>query len=321
MPLRDEADRVTDCVAALDRAAGYWMARGASGPVAVVAFANNCRDGSVDVLDQLRPRHLRLCRLAASALPANAHAGWARSTAMDAAADLLSRPGDLLLSTDADTLVAPDWFAANARAIADGWDAVAGRAVTPRAERVALGSRAKQRLDGLGRYYTLLDRLRHVATAIPGAEPWPRHYYEGGASIALTLGLFRRIGGAPSPPLAEDRALFDRIRAHGGRVRHPVGTRVFTSCRTDGRAPGGMADTVAEWIAQDEEAPLHETYRLPAALAPGTAAAGDQLTFRTLPAAIAEAQALVRSLEPPKVEPVSLAPIRDRALDDALLGF
>lgn len=292
VPLRDEAGRIAACVDALDRAAAGWPGR-----VSVVAFANGCRDESVAVLDALRPRHLALHRLAATLLPPHAHAGWARRCALDAAADLLGRPADLLLSTDADTLVARDWFAANARRLAGGCDAVAGRAVTPRAERAAHGPRAKRRLDGLGRYYTLLDRLR-AAGEPRGGEPWPRHYYEGGASIALTLGLYRRIGGAPTPRLAEDRALFERVRAHGGRVCHPVDVRAFTSCRSEGRAPGGMADTVATWIAQGEDEPLHETYALPSALEPGRADADDRLTFRTLPAAVADAQAMVRRLSP-----------------------
>lgn len=303
IPLRDEAERIGACIAALDRAAAGWAGR-----VVVVAFANGCADDSVAVLDGLRPRHLTLRRLAATLLPPNAHAGWARRLALDAAADMLDAPDDLLMSTDADTLVAPDWFAANARRLAQGWDAVAGRAVTTRAERAAHGGRAKRRLDALGRYYTLLDRLR--AATRPDAEPWPRHYYEGGASIALTLDLYRRIGGAPTPPLAEDRALFERIRGVGGRVCHPVDVRAFTSARADGRAPGGMADTVAGWIAQDEDADLHETYKLPAALSPEEAAPGDRLTFRTLPRAIRDAQALVRSLDPaPEVEPIALAPL------------
>jgi len=302
IPLRDEAGRIGACVAALDRAAERWP-----GAVHAVAFANNCADNSAAVLDGLRPRHLTLHRLAASLPPPNAHAGVARACALDAAADLLGHASDLLLSTDADTLVAPDWIAANARRLAAGWDAVAGRALTTRAERADAGPAAKRRLDAIGRYALLIDRLR--AAADP-SEPWPRHYYEGGASVALTLGLYRRIGGAPSPPLAEDRALFDRVRAHGGRVCHPVEVRTFTSARTAGRAPGGMADTVAAWIAQGEDAPLHETYALPGALAPLGAGAGERLSFRTLPAALAEARGAVRRLvQPPQVEPVRLPPL------------
>ena len=154
-----------------------------------------------------------------------------------------------------------------------------------------------------------------VAAAEPGTDDrWPRHYYEGGASIALTRELYRRIGGAPTPSLAEDKALFDRIRAHGGRVRHPVDVRVFTSCRTEGRAPGGMADAVALWIGQTEDAPLHELYNVRAALA-GNATAADQLCFRTLPAAQAEAHSRIRAVRCgstplPKIQPAVITPLR-----------
>ena len=108
--------------------------------------------------------------------------------------------------------------------------------------------------------------------------------------------MYRRIGGARTPPAGEDRALFDRVRAHGGSVRHPLDVRVFTSCRPAGRAPGGMADTVAGWIAQDEDAPLQETYGIDAALAPGHARIADLLSFRTLSAAIADARARIRQI-------------------------
>lgn len=308
IPVKDEEAALPGCLRALDEAAARWPGR-----VTVVAMANECRDGSVALLARTRLRHADLAWRAVSLLPGARHAGWARRLAFDAAADLLERPNDLLLSTDADTLVAPDWIARNAACLAD-CEAVAGRAVTIAAERAATGAVGRRRLDQLGRYYTLLDHLR-ASREPAGSEGWPRHYYEGGASIALRLGLYRRIGGAPTPSLAEDRALFDRIRLNEGRVRHPVDVRVFTSCRLHGRAPGGMADALAGWVAQDEDTPLHEAYRVAAALDPDTATAADQLTFRRLPAAIAEAQRLVRRLRsgaPPQVEAVALAPLLAR---------
>lgn len=307
VPAKDEADALPGCLRALDAAAACY-----DGEVWVVVLANCCTDGTVESLRATTLEHAQLRWRAVDLPPERRHAGWARRLAFDAAAALLSDPRDLLLSTDADTEVAPDWIAGAARVIAEGADAVAGRAFTRREERASLGVRARDRLNALGRYYTLLDRLR--AAAAPDGEPWPRHYYEGGASIALTLDMYRRIGGAPTPPVAEDRALFAAVRAAGGAVRHPIRVRAFTSCRTVGRAPGGMADTVATWIEQDEDAPLHETYAPDAAFAPEAATPADQLTFRTLPFAIADAQARVRRLRaPPQVEPVLVAPLgRDR---------
>lgn len=308
LPVKDEEQDLPACLAALDLAAAHHP-----GPVAIVALANDCTDGSVALLRAWRPRHARLVWRAVSLLPGHRHAGWARRLAFDAAAALLDADRDVLLSTDADTRVAPDWVGRSIAYLDAGADAVAGRAFTRRADRAALGPRGLWRLNQLGRYYTALDYLRAHAQPDIG-DPWPRHFYEGGASIALTRGAYHRIGGAPTPPVAEDRALFDRIRAQGGRVRHPLDVRVFTSCRLAGRAPGGMADAFARWISQPEDEPLHETYAVAAALDPARAAPADRLNFLSLPAAIGQAQRLIRrsriaSAATPQVEPVLVMPV------------
>jgi len=305
LPAKDEADDLPACLAALDAAAGRF-----GGDVSIMVVANNCVDATQAVLASTHLRHARLHWSAVSLLPAHRHAGWARRLAFDAAAALLRDPGDLLLSTDADTVVAPDWITCAAAHLAGGADAVAGRALTRRSDRAALGRAAMRRLNLLGRYYTALDWLRADRAPEVG-DPWPRHFYEGGASIALTLGTYRRIGGAPTPAVAEDRALFAAVRAAGGAVRHPLDVRVFTSSRLNGRAPGGMADAFARWIAQREDEPLHETYAFPAALDPEHAVAADRLSFATLPDAVARAAAMIRarrSRAAPQVEPIRLTP-------------
>ncbi|SEN10883.1 Glycosyltransferase like family 2 [Sphingomonas gellani] len=312
LPAKDEEGCLPACLTALDAAAAFY-----GGPVTVVVLANNCTDGTVGTLRAARLRHARLDWRAVSLLPGARHAGWARRLAFDAAADLLVQPGDILASTDADTCVAPDWIVRMLAHCDAGADAVAGRALTRRADRASLGKRAAGRLNMLGRYYTALDWLR--ADMTPEAhDPWPRHFYEGGASIALTLDLYRRIGGAPTPSLAEDRALFAAVRAAGGQVRHPLDVRVFTSSRLEGRAPGGMADAFARWIAQDEGEPLHETYAFPAALDPENAVPADQLSFRTLPTAVATAGATIRarrSRAAPQVQPIAIPPLLRDDLD------
>ncbi len=306
IPVKNEDAYLPACLDALDLAAARF-----GGDVSIVALANDCTDKTVEILRSWRPRHATLRWSAVSLLPGAQHAGWARRLALDAAADLLFSDGDLILSTDADTNVSAKWIERIVAHIDAGNDAVAGRALTLRSDRDALGNVARHRLDQLGRYYTALDYLRACGESA-SHDPWPRHFYEGGASIAVTRALYRRIGGAPTPPVAEDRALFDMIRAHGGRVRHPLDVRVFTSCRIAGRAPGGMADAVARWIDQPLDAPLHETYGVAAALDPAAAVASDQLTFAMLPAAIAEAQALIRLSrlpQPPQIQPIGFMAI------------
>lgn len=315
LPARDEEKELPACLAALDQAAAAH-----AGPVTVLVAANECRDRTVEVLEQTHLRHARLRWIAVSLLPGCRHAGWARRIAFDEAAALLPFPTDVLMSTDADTAVAPNWIARTIAHLDDGVEAVAGRALTRRTDRAALGPAAARRLNLLGRYYTALDWLRADQAPDP-ADAWPRHHYEGGASIALTLDLYRRIGGAPTPPIAEDRALFAAVRAAGGRVRHPLDVRVFTSSRLDGRAPGGMADAFARWIAQHEDDPLHETYVFPAALDPARATAADRLSFRMLPHAITTAAATIRarrSASAPQIQPVVFEALRPPHLDVAV---
>jgi hypothetical protein len=256
-----------------------------------VVLANNCSDETADCLRQAFGADPRL-DIREVALPAPyAHVGWARRLAMDAADDALGRSDDVLLTTDADTLVAPDWIDANLRALSAGCDAVAGVAHLMRCERAELAPEHRRRLLRAGKYFTALAYLR--AEQAPAYDPWPRHEYEGGASIALRRETYRAIGGSPPLPVSEDRALFDAVRAHGGRVRHAPDVRVFTSCRLQGRAQGGTADTLGLWGALPPDAPAHGLTPLAAALS-GKASDRD-LSFQELDWALAEAQALVRA--------------------------
>jgi hypothetical protein len=309
LPAKNEAADLPACLGALDQAAAQF-----GGSVLIVVAANNCTDDTHRVLACAGLRHTAILPSTVSLLPLFRHAGWARRIAFDAAAAVLGEDCDVLMSTDADTCVSSDWIVRAVHHLDAGADAVAGRALTRREDRLALGRDAMQRLNLLGRYYTALDWLRADGAPI-AHDPWPRHFYEGGASIALRLATYRAIGGAPTPPVAEDRALFEAVRAHGGIVRHPLDVRVFTSSRLDGRARGGMADALARWITQDADEPLHETYAFPAALDPARADARDRLSFDTLPAAVARAGAMIRarrSSATPQVEPVALAPLRQQ---------
>jgi hypothetical protein len=209
---------------------------------------------------------------------------------MDAAADRLAQPEDVLLTTDADTLVAHDWIDANLRALDAGCDAVAGAAHLAASERAELAPEHRRRLLSAGKYFTALAYLR--AEQAPAYDPWPRHDYEGGASIALRLGTYQAIGGAPPLSSSEDRALFEAVRRHGGRIRHAVDVRVFTSCRLRGRAPGGAAETLGLWGALAQDAPAHGLTPLAAALSGKPA--DRELSFQELNRALAEAQALAR---------------------------
>lgn len=281
VPARNEAAWIEVCLARLlamerdDRIAS----------LRIVVLANNCIDDTAE-----RARRLGGdVEVVAMRLDADqAHAGGARRAAFEAAAALLHSPEDLLLTTDADTHVASDWLLRTLDHVDAGYDAVAGLARLKGAELRGLDPAHRARLALLRRYYAALDALR----AGRSDEAWPHHFYEGGASMALTLGCYARIGGAPAPPVGEDKALFQAVRAAGGRVRHPIDVKVFTSCRLAGRAVGGTSDTLDLWGRQAIDEAIHEAPPLNVAL--GLATPGPALTFAYLPAEIDKARALVR---------------------------
>ena len=250
IPAHDEAARLPACLGAL----GAQHQLGGYGETAVLVLANNCSDDTAGIARSLAPTlPFRLlvqeCRLP----PALAHAGGARRTAMEAAA-ALAGPRTTLLCTDADARPEPGWLAANLAGLAAGADAVAGTIRLDPAEaallpptlrrREALEASYAARLEALA---ALLDPLAH--------DPWPRHGTHSGASIALTLDAYRAIGGVPAVPVGEDRALFAALARLDARIRHCPAARVVVSCRLDGRAAGGMAETMRRRL-DDPEAPL-----------------------------------------------------------------
>ncbi|MEY2884948.1 MAG: hypothetical protein RL490_2672 [Pseudomonadota bacterium] len=238
IPARNEAARITACLAALDAAAA--RAQGWVDTLTVLVVANNCSDATATCAMAYRPRHYRLRVKAITLAPADAHAGGARRQALALArAGLL--PDDVLMTSDADSCVDPGWIAANLHEIASGADVVAGTITLSPGERATLpplpGRDLEWRLAEIAA--EIEDHLDPVAH-----DRWPRHIWAWGASLALTVAAHDRIGGVPAIPLAEDRALAEAVLRHDLRLRHSPYPLVYTSARLIGRAPGGFADLV-----------------------------------------------------------------------------
>jgi hypothetical protein len=220
-------------------------------PYAVLAFLNNCTDGTGAVIETLRPSlpcpvHVMEAELP----PAEANAGHARRAAMDRAA-ALAGAGGIIMTTDADGRVAPDWIRANLAAMAAGADVVCGRAIIDPLEALLIPE-ALHADDALEcEYAALLDEIDALIDPDP-ADPWPRHSEHSGASIALRRDLYLRAGGVPAVPIGEDRALIAALRRVDAKIRHAWDVSVVVSGRTEGRAAGGMADTMRRrMVAQD----------------------------------------------------------------------
>lgn len=168
----------------------------------------------------------------------DANAGRARRAAMRLGSSALAThaPG-LLLSTDADSIPAPDWVIRNLESLRSA-DVVAGYIDRPD----ALDSEAHRRLE---RYWERLRCLERTIDPVPH-DPAPSHAAQGGASLAFRAGVYTALGGFEAVAAHEDVRLVTAARRAGYRVRHDRRVRVATSSRLDGRARDGLADTLRQ---------------------------------------------------------------------------
>jgi cellulose synthase/poly-beta-1,6-N-acetylglucosamine synthase-like glycosyltransferase len=156
IPVKDEEERLPACL----RALAYQIDRsGQSIPpehVRVALFANNCTDWSASLARELGTSwRLDIRVVEASLPPGAAHAGNARRAAMDIAEAWLMERGEkdgVILTTDADSQVAPNWIAQNLAAFEAGAEAVLGR--------IDLDSEGKFLPDALHQRGQLEDTLR-----------------------------------------------------------------------------------------------------------------------------------------------------------------
>ena len=235
IPARNEAERILDCLVSL-------ASQRAAPPADVIVLLNNCTDGSeAEVRRFAAAAPMRVHAICQTLPPHRAFAGTARRLSMLHAARLAG-PEGVLLTTDADAVLPPDWLAANLRAL-DGRDAVAGRAVIDPVEARLIPQALHDADARECEYAALLDRITALLDPDP-ADPWPRHDEHSGASIAVRVDAWRRAGGIPAVPLGEDRAFIAALRRIDARIRHAPEVWVTVSGRIEGRAKGGMADTM-----------------------------------------------------------------------------
>lgn len=267
IPARNEAGRIERCLAALA------MQRDSLGaPVArafqVVLLANNCTDETAQLARAyaaLLP--YRLTVIEVDLALGSATAGGARRLAMDEAAKRLSDCSEgIILTTDADSTVAPTWLANTYHHFRDGVDCVAGTIDAEPLEIVRLGPNFLERGRLEDSYLRLVAEI--YARCDPRShDPWPNHRVSSGASLAVTLRAYRAVGGLPPQALGEDVAFTQLLDRRNFKVRHALDVAVMTSGRLDGRAAGGAADTmrhrrdVPDAICDDELEPALYTFR------------------------------------------------------------
>ena len=246
IPAHNEAERIEKCLAALAVQRDRYGSPIPRGSFEILVFSNNGTDKTGELIRELAVRVPHAIRLVEESLPPeHRNAGLARKRAMDLASDILSKdgPSGVILTTDADSIVSPTWFATIMQEIACGADCVAGYIDADPLEIIDLGPAFLARGRMEDSYLRLIAEIYAHCDPRPH-DPWPNHRVSSGASLAVTLGAYRAIGGLPSQAVGEDMALTEALDNAGFNVRHSMDVCVWTSCRLYGRAQGGAADTM-----------------------------------------------------------------------------
>ena len=195
VPARNEADRLPRLLRSLAAQEGISV----DAPLRVVIVANNCTDGTAETVRAMSGLEtLRLRLIETRFEGAAAHVGTARRLALDTGADWIAAEAadGVLLTTDADARLSPDWLAANLDALAQV-EIVGGRLVVdPDGAQNDAVSDLHARIE---RYWSCVRALEDELDP-PPHDPPPRHGDHTGASLALRASLYRAGVGLPPIP-------------------------------------------------------------------------------------------------------------------------
>ncbi|QIQ85368.1 glycosyltransferase family 2 protein [Erythrobacter sp.] len=237
IPVRKEIALLPRALAGLEAAFAA-----APEPGAAVFVVNDSRDASADcVRDWAREVHFGVALVEAEFDPAIRSAAYCRRLALDCAASLVA-PGGALLTSDADSRVAPSWIVRCLTELARDADLVCEDVRLDERELARLPDRVRRTGEVERAFFEASERLWQLWTE---GRAGAFAYRASGASMALSARAYRAVGGLPLPTIGEDAALCAEILRRGLRVVQlgDAGTR--TSARIEGRASGGCGGELA----------------------------------------------------------------------------
>jgi hypothetical protein len=241
VPAKDEEDLIGRCVQSLASQTGVTAEE-----YEVILVLDRCTDATADRALEAASDHpeLRLALLEGPGLGA----GYARRAGMEAACERLlslGRPGALIASTDADTVVAPDWLYRQLQAAGEGARAIGGRIELLDEDGPSEEIRSWRDRRGETRHLELLERGEY-----PGSDSRIEHWQFSGASMSLTAEAYREVGGMEPRAALEDEHLENALDRCSIPIERPLDVRVSTSPRLVGRASRGLAKdlSLASWL-------------------------------------------------------------------------
>ena len=212
----------------------------------ILILANNCEDQSVNLIKAFQKKNaeIRLFFVELNLSPPQANIGFVRRLLMEEAYKrLIYNKGGIILTTDGDTVVAPDWIAQTENEIKNGADAVGGRIFIDPTE---LDNHTRFIHEQDEKYQLLLANLE-AKILTNKYDPFPRHHQHFNGSFAVTTACYEKSGGIPHVPHLEDCAYFDRLQEIDAKVRHSPHVKVYTSGRCVGRTEIGLSYQLNMW--------------------------------------------------------------------------
>lgn len=213
IPAHNEEQSITTCAAAvIDAACATHV------PVDIVVALDACTDATADVIRRFGPR-VRGVEMDYR------NVGYTRRAGVAAA--LAGVPAHVdasetwIFSTDADSIVPPDWITRQLDLAARGADAVVGT-VEPNWQDAVRPAEI----------HRLYER-RYNAVA--------GHEHVHGANLGVRASAYLAAGGFDTLACSEDVALVEALRATGFCVQAVADIPVITSTRVSHRAPGGFS--------------------------------------------------------------------------------
>lgn len=241
VPAKDEEDLIGRCVRSLASQTGVKPEE-----YEVILVLDRCNDATADRAMEEASDHpeLRLALLEGPGLGA----GYARRAGMEAACERLislGRPNALIASTDADTVVAPDWLYRQLRAAEGGARAIGGRIELLDEEGPSEEIRSWRDRRGKARHLALLEQQDSL-----GSGHRVEHWQFSGASMSLTAEAYQEVGGMEPRAALEDEQLESALDRCNVPIERPLDVRVSTSPRLVGRASRGLAKdlSLASWL-------------------------------------------------------------------------
>ncbi len=245
VPAKDEQDHIAECLTGFSRQTD-GDGHAALSSFEVLLLINNTTDDTLNRALAVRG-NLGIHVVSVDLPPHYAHIGWARRLAMEWGSERLAQnghPDGILVSTDADSQLAPDFVTELMQTFA-----------LPDVHAAGAMLLVKEEIDGnvfndLRHYFSLEKQLRQHAQQHAAFDPVHSHF--SGAGFAVRQRMYAAVGGLSPLPYNEDKYFYQKLLQRDACIKMNDRLIIHTSSRLAGRTEWGMAAQLMKWKKAEE---------------------------------------------------------------------